>query len=402
MTRLIEDIEAVSRFGRDDGGVTRFAWSPELAEANGWLSERLEEIGLDVEVDAAGNVFGKWRAGDGKAVVVGSHLDSVPRAGRFDGVLGVLSGLEAIRILKERGVEPRRPVWLVSFTDEEGARFGTALFGSRAFVGQDLSGVDERRDVGGVSLREAMAGLGFDFERLGSARGVDEVGAYLELHIEQGPVLERAGVDAGIVTGIVGLLGFRAHLTGEANHAGTTPMALRRDALVGAARAVVALRNEARGRDDMTANVGSIAVEPGGSNVVPGACEFTIDVRSPTPEGLAHAEAFVRETLARVAADEQLELELRETYRLAPVPLDPDLQETLARAAELEGASYVRLASGAGHDAMVVAQHVPAAMVFVPSRGGISHSPSEYTPPEQCELGARILARGVELLVTAA
>ena len=167
MTRLIEDIEAVSRFGGDDGGVTRFAWSPELAEANGWLSERLEEIGLDVEVDAAGNVFGKWRAGDGKAIVVGSHLDSVPRAGRFDGVLGVLSGLEAIRILKERGVEPRRPVWLVSFTDEEGARFGTALFGSRAFVGQDLSGVDERRDAAGVSLREAMAGLGFDFERLG-------------------------------------------------------------------------------------------------------------------------------------------------------------------------------------------------------------------------------------------
>ena len=400
MTELGADLEAAARFGVRDGGVTRFAWSPEIAAVNEWLGGRMREIGLEVEVDAAGNVLGKWPAGTGKAVLVGSHLDTVPNGGRYDGALGVLAALEAFRVLQARALEPRQPLWLVSFTDEEGARFGTALFGSRAFVGEDLSGLGDRRDRDGVSLREAMRALGFDFERLPEGRGIDGVDAYLELHIEQGPVLEEAGVDVGIVTAIVGLVGLQARLLGEANHAGTTPMEARRDALVGAARAVIALREEARSRSDLTANVGSLSVEPGGSNVVPGACQFSIDVRSPTPDGLAHAERFVRETLARIAAEERLELEIRETFRLAPAPLHPGLQETLERAAELESASYLRLPSGAGHDAMVLARHVPTAMLFVPSRGGLSHSPEEFTPPEQCELGARVLARALELLVS--
>jgi beta-ureidopropionase / N-carbamoyl-L-amino-acid hydrolase len=197
----------------------------------------------------------------------------------------------------------------------------------------------------------------------------------------------------------VGLLGSRARFLGEANHAGTTPMELRRDALAGAARAVLALRDEARARADMTANVGVIAVEPGGFNVIPGAAEFSIDVRSPTGEGFARAEAFVREALARIAEEERLALDLSETHRLEPVPLYPALQEALARAADAEGASHVRLASGAGHDAMILGRHVPAAMLFVPSRGGVSHSPAEYTAPEHCELGARVLARALRELV---
>jgi hydantoinase/carbamoylase family amidase len=261
--------------------------------------------------------------------------------------------------------------------------------------------------VGGLDLEqlatrgvpEAMAAAGFEFDRLPEARRVEEVGAFLELHIEQGPLLEHRGLDVGIVTAIVGLLGFRARFVGAANHAGTTPIASRRDALVGAARAVVALRDEARARDDMTANVGVIAAEPGGFNVVPGASEFTIDVRSPTAPGLARAEAFVRDLLARIAAEERLELELTETQRKEPVGLDPDLQATLERAAEAEGASHQRMTSGAGHDAMVLGGHVPAGMLFVPSRGGVSHSPDEYTSPEQCDLGARVLAETLRLLL---
>ncbi len=395
MSSLAADLEAAARIGADPaGGVTRFAWSPELAAANAWLVERLAELGLETELDAAGNVLGRWEAGEGKAVLLGSHLDTVPRGGRYDGALGVLAALEVVRRLKAEGVGPRRPLWLVSFNDEEGGRFQTGMLGSRAFVG-DLDLEDWRRR----GVPEAMAAAGLDFERLPEAHGIDGVGAYLELHVEQGPRLERSGVDLGIVTAVTGMLGFRARFLGEANHAGTTPMEHRRDALAGAARAVIALRDEARAREDMTANVGVIAVEPGGFNVIPGAAEFTIDVRSPTPTGFERSDRFVRKTLKAIAEEDGLELELAETHRKEPVALDPELQAALERAAEAEAASTTRMPSGAGHDAMVLAHHVPAAMLFVPSRGGLSHCPEEFTAPEQCELGARVLTRAVRGLV---
>jgi allantoate deiminase len=392
---LTADLEAAARIGADPrGGVSRFAWSPELAEANAWLAGRLTALGLEVDLDSAGNVLGRWEAGEGKAVLLGSHLDTVPNGGRYDGALGVLAAVDVVRRLKAEGVEPASPLWVASFNDEEGSRFQTGMLGSRAFCGECEFEDWERRGIA-----EAMAAAGFDFDRLAEARRMDEVGAYLELHIEQGPVLERAGVELGIVTAITGMLGFRARFLGEANHAGTTPMELRRDALAGAARAVLALRDEARARDDTTANVGVISAEPGGFNVVPGVAEITIDVRSPSSKGFAGLEPLVRETLERIVAEEELGLELRETHRKQPVALDPELQDRLEQAAREEGATTLRLASGAGHDAMVLAHHVPAAMLFVPSRGGLSHTPDEYSSPEHCELGARVLARTVRSLV---
>lgn len=397
MPSLTTDLESAAQIGSDlRGGISRFAWTPELAEANAWLSERLADLGLEAELDPAGNVIGRWDAVAGKAVLVGSHLDTVPCGGRYDGALGVLAALDVVRRLRADGVEPRRPIWVVSFNDEEGARFQTGMLGSRAFSG-DCDLEDWRRR----GVAEAMADAGFDFARLADSRKVDEVGAYLELHIEQGPVLERAGVDLGIVTAITGMLGFRARFLGEANHAGTTPMGLRRDALAGAARAVLALRDEARARGDMTANVGAISAEPGGFNVVPGAAEITIDVRSATPEGFARLEPLVRGELERIASEEELGLEVNETHRKQPVALDPELQDRLEDAAGEEGATTLRLPSGAGHDAMVLAHHVPAAMLFVPSRGGLSHTPDEFSSPEHCEQGARVLARVVRRLVGA-
>jgi allantoate deiminase len=396
VSSLASDLEEAARIGADGGGVSRFAWTPELAQANEWLVGRLQELGLETEIDAAGNVLGRWEEGEGTAVLVGSHLDTVPRGGRYDGTLGVLAALEVVRTLRREGVSLRRPLWIVSFNDEEGSRFQTGMLGSRAFIG-DLDPEDWRRR----GVADAMTAGGFDFERLGEAKAVDRVGAYLELHIEQGPVLEQEGLDLGIVSGIAGLLGFRVRLSGEANHAGTTPMASRRDALAGAARIVLELRDEARSRGDMTANVGILTVAPGGFNVIPGTAEFTIDARAGDANAFARAEKFVRETLERVAAEEQLELEVTETHRKQPTPLDPDLQELLTRAAAAEGAIARSMPSGAGHDAMVLAKHVPAGMLFVPSRAGISHSPDEYTSPEQCELGARVLARAVRALVAA-
>lgn len=378
--------------GALDGGVTRVAWSPQLFEAYAWVGDRLRELGLEVEIDAAGNLLGRWEAGTGKSVLVGSHLDTVPSGGRLDGVLGVVAAVHAVALLKQEEFEPERPLWIAAFMDEEGTRFNTALFGSRAFAGDDVSHLGGRVDAAGMTLRDAMSAAGFDFDRVREARRIDEVGAYLELHIEQGPVLEAEGIVLGVVTSIVGLRGYRVRLRGEANHAGTTPMRLRRDALAGAARVVLALRDEARAREGATANIGKIAVQPGGSNVVPAVADFTVDVRATTPEGLEELARLVEETIERVAREEDLEADLEQTFALEPLELDPALIDVVERAAGREGVAATRMPSGAGHDAMVIGRHVPAAMLFVPSRGGISHSPAEASQPEHLELGMRVLA----------
>jgi allantoate deiminase len=385
--------------GGPDGGVTRVAWSPELFAAYTWIGDRLRELGLEVEVDAAGNLLAKWSAGSGSPVLVGSHLDTVPSGGRFDGVLGVVSALHAVRRLKAEGFEPARPLWVVAFMDEEGTRFDAALFGSRAFTGEDVTGLGERVDANGVSLREAMAAAGYDVARAGDADRVADVGAYLELHIEQGPVLEAAGIEIGVVTSIVGLRGYRVRLTGQANHAGTTPMALRRDALAGAARIALELREAARSREAVTANVGKLTVAPGGANVVPGLADFTLDVRATTGAGLAELEQIVEETVARIAAEEGLAVDLQQTFALEPLELDPMLVDVVARAAATEGASSLRMPSGAGHDAMLIGRRAPAAMIFVPSRGGISHCPDEYSSPAHIALGVGVLASALRELL---
>ncbi|MEO8687235.1 MAG: M20 family metallo-hydrolase [Solirubrobacteraceae bacterium] len=399
---LNDDLSAAARFGGDGDGVTRFAWSPELLSAHRWLAEQLEALGLAATLDAAGNVIGRWEAGSGKAVVIGSHLDTVPSGGRYDGALGVLAGLDVIRRLKAAGVEPARPVWLASFMDEEGARFRTALLGSRAFVGEDLTELAGRLDPAGGTLRDGMTAAGFDFDRLPEATAIGSVGAYLELHIEQGRVLESAGAGIGIVTGLAGMFGMRATLRGRADHAGTTPMNDRRDALVGASRAIVALRDHATRQPGLLRmTVGTMSVEPGGFNIVPASCEFSIDVRAERAEALDGAREWITALLEDVARDEDLELDLRPTHGQPPHDFDEQIIAALRRAAAAEGAKAVDMKSGAGHDAMVIGRHAPAAMLFVPSRDGLSHTPAEYTSPEQCELGARVLAGAVRDLAEA-
>jgi allantoate deiminase len=397
-TSVAASLERLAQFGGGpDGGVTRVAWSQELFEAYDWLGDRMHELGLEVEVDAAGNLFGRWAVGNGSPVLVGSHLDTVPSGGRLDGALGVVAAVHAVKLLQEQGFEPARPVWIVAFMDEEGTRFDAALFGSRAFVGEDVAPAGDRIDAAGTTLRYAMGERGHVLERVGEAARVAEVGAYLELHIEQGPVLEAEGVQIGVVTSIVGLRGYRVRLHGQANHAGTTPMSLRRDALAGAARIALELRDFARARENVTANVGKITVAPGGANVVPGFADFTIDIRAATPDGVAELERLVEETVARIAQEEGLGAELERTFSLEPLELDPKLVDAVERAAAEEGATSRRMPSGAGHDAMVVGRHVPAAMIFVPSRSGISHSPDEYSSPSEVELGMRVLAATLRL-----
>jgi allantoate deiminase len=394
------ELLALAAIGADGDGVTRTAWSPQLMQASQWLVERCVDAGATAEIDPAGNVVARWAGRrDAPALLVGSHIDTVRQGGRYDGALGVLGGLDAARRLHAGGARLGRPLWLAAFNDEEGTRFATSMFGSRAFAGEPLEAELRSADAAGTTVAAAMAAAGSDPASLPGARGLHRVGSYLELHIEQGPVLEEAGAGIGVVTAIVGLLGLRVTLGGQANHAGTTPMDLRRDALAGAARAILSLREHALGHG-LRLTVGEIEVAPGGSNVVPGACTFSVDVRTADPAALERAEAAVRDIVTACAAQEGLTAEATRVHRLEPVAMDPAMQAVLHRAAEAEGAQVLELVSGAGHDAMVLGRHVPAAMLFVPSRGGISHNPEEFTTPAHCELGARVLAAAIAVLAT--
>ena len=398
MSALMEDMADLSRFGVDGEGVTRLAWSPALEEALDWCAGRMRAAGLAVDRDEAGNLIGRWETGCGRAVVAGSHLDTVPSGGRFDGALGVLAAIDAVRALRAAGHRPASPIWVAAFMDEEGVRFGTSMLGSRAFAGETLDRPEARRDGDGVSLAEAMRALGREPTELPAARRIGEVAAYLELHIEQGPALERAGAEIGIVTAIAGMLGLEVSFTGSSRHAGTTPMELRRDALVGAARLIGELRQAARDAGDFVATVGVVRVWPGASNVVPGTATLSIDLRGADDAVLSRAEAAARSLVREVAAAEELAADVRELYRNPPLRLDTELIEVLEVSAREAGAEPLRLMSGAGHDAMVIGRHVPAGMLFVPSRDGVSHSPYELTDDRLCELGAAVLAGALRRL----
>jgi hydantoinase/carbamoylase family amidase len=266
------------------------------------------------------------------------------------------------------------------------------MFGSRAFAGEDLRAALDARDRSGETMRAVMSHRGHDPERIGEADRVDRVGAYVEVHIEQGPVLASQGMRLGIVESITGVMGYRLRLVGQTNHAGSTPIDLRRDALVGAARVVLGMREACERDPALRATVGRIAVDPGAMNVIPGLCELSIDVRPSTAELFAGADGFVRGLIDRVAAEEGLTAEVACEYAIDPCVMDPEIVAAIEAAAEDEKAPFMRMFSGAGHDAMVISRHAPVGMIFVPSRDGISHSPDEWTDTADCELGARVLA----------
>lgn len=392
MSGLLEDLGALKEFSSGGEGVTRLAWSSDLEAALDWCAELMEDAGLEVERDAAGNLIGRWSVGPGPAVLAGSHLDTVPSGGAFDGALGVLGAIDAVRRLRDSGLEPKRSIWVAAFMDEEGVRFGASMLGSRAFAGEDVTIFGDRPDSAGVSVREAMSALDRDFSVVQDAHAIDGVGAYLELHVEQGPVLERNEVDLGVVTEITGMTGLRLRFLGRARHAGSTPMDARRDALVGAARFVTELRDSAREDGELRATVGVLEAVPGAANVIPGEASLSVDLRATTEDGLDMAISLARSLAQRIAAEEDLEHEMSELYRHSPLPMDGELIELLESSAGEAGARTMRLQSGAAHDASVIGRHVPAGMLFVPSHDGISHAPDEHSDDAACELGAKVLA----------
>lgn len=396
--RLEDDLRTLASFSAPStlGGVTRRAWSDEFFAAQRWLVGRFEDAGLTVHVDAANNIWGRWEEGALPAVVAGSHIDSVPSGGAFDGCLGVLGALEAIRAMRAAGHRPARQLWVVAWMEEEGSAFGTALLGSRAFVGDlDLDDAAGRRDASGRTLAEAVAARGHEWSELADLpAGVSDIGSYLELHIEQGPILEAAGVPVGVVTDIVCFRAGTVTFTGVSNHAGTTPMDGRNDPAVGAARAIVTARDLAV-EHGVRATTGRLSATPGGSNVIPGEAAFSLDTRHRDKPAL---DAYLSELTARyqrIADEEGLTWNYVESYDIDPVPLDPDLQKLFTELCEASSIAHQPMVSGAGHDAMALAPRVPAGMLFVPSRAGVSHAPAEYTSPEHCALGADLLARAM-------
>lgn len=387
----------VNEFGAlPSGGVQRLAWTDAEVAAREWLAERCRDHGLRTDVDEAGNVWA-W-GGEHPAVVMGSHLDTVPRAGRFDGALGVLAALAVLSAARDAGLPHADRLALVCFTDEEGVRFSTGMTGSRAVAGMlPEAEVRQARTADGQQLWDVLLRRGLDPSLMQrAARRRPAVGAYLELHIEQGRQLEERGAVLGIVEVIAGLRSWHIDVRGQRNHAGTTALRDRRDALIPVAVAVLQARRVMHEFPGLVATVGHAAVLDGASNIVPGETRCTLDVRGTDPAEIETAAARVLAAVRESARDNHCALDAEEAKRLTPVRLDPHVTATLEAVAANRRQATARLPSMAGHDAMNLAgAGIPCGMIFVPSRGGLSHCPEEHSSAEDC-------ARGTELMGDAA
>ncbi|MBI4184051.1 MAG: Zn-dependent hydrolase [Proteobacteria bacterium] len=379
-----------------EGGVCRPALSDDDRRARERLIAWCRDIGLEVTLDRIGNLFA-WRKGRDPArapVLLGSHLDSQPTGGRFDGALGVLAGLEVLRALAAAGIETAAPLVLANWTNEEGWRFQPAMLGAAVFAG--LVPLDSALAAADAEGRT----VGSELARIGQA-GPDPVGgraidSYFELHIEQGPVLEEEGAVVGVVSGALGRRRIEVGVAGEATHAATFPMPRRRDALVGAARMVEAVWREGTALHPAgRATVGLFEVAPSSRNVVPGRVRFVVDIRHPDEAALARAEAELGREFREIAEGLGLGLDIAPGNGYPPVPFDPACVALVREAARALGLPARELPSGAGHDAVQIARVAPAAMIFVPCRRGVSHSPEEAITPDWAEAGANVLLRAV-------
>jgi allantoate deiminase len=382
--RVIADLRELDRLTGGPEGARRVCWTPAWQEARRFLRARLGAIdGVTVEEDEAGNLWATLPGEREQSVAVGSHIDSVPAGGWLDGALGVMAGLEVLRAAAAAAAgQPSQTIKLVDFADEEGARFGRSLFGSSAVAGTlDPAELEGARDADGRPIREVLAEHGVEVDRVAeAARRVEGLVAYIELHIEQGPVLEREGVPVAAVSGTVGVERHRLIFEGQASHAGTTPMELRRDAGLAAAQTALAVEHIAR-RHDGVGTTGSMRLEPGIPTAVPGRAELLVDLRHADAGPLVEMLDETREAARHAAAERGCAVALVEVWSIEPIRFD----ERLVAAAREAARSDRALASGALHDAAEMARVVPAAMLFTPSTSGLSHTREEDTPEADLE-----------------
>ncbi|MBM4442641.1 MAG: Zn-dependent hydrolase [Candidatus Rokubacteria bacterium] len=390
--RLEQSITDLGRIGATPrGGLTRVALTDEDKRGRDWLVARMKDAGLRVTVDQMGNIFGE-RAGTEPLppVMMGSHADSVPTGGKYDGQLGVLCGLEVIRALNDAKARTRHPVTLIVFTNEEGARFQPAMIASGVLAGKiPLEDAYNARDKDGIRLVDALERIGY----LGPEPCVPRAfRAYLELHIEQGPFLEEEHLSIGVVEGIVAIAWSRLTITGVQDHAGPTPMRIRHDALVAAADVIGRVRGIARELGgELVTTVGHVVVHPNIVNAIPGTVQLSIDMRDPHDATLDRARGLLDAAVREACEQEGVRYELEHYWRVPRTPFAPDVVAAIERAAKTTGAGYRRILSGAGHDAQYMGAIGPAGMIFVPSHGGRSHCEEEFTPMDDIEHGANTL-----------
>ena len=390
--RTVSDLKEIRKLTGDDDGAQRVAWTDTWITARDWVREQLEAIdGVSVERDEAGNVWATLPGASEEFVIIGGHVDSVPDGGWLDGILNVLAGVEVLRSMA--GEELPVTLKLVDWADEEGARFGRSLLGSSAAAGSlEPDSVRGLTDRDGTALPDAMAEHGVDLDSALEARSrLDGALAYLELHIEQGPVLEAMDIPLGVVLGTFGVQRHRVRFKGAHAHAGATPMDKRQDAFLAAARSALAWRDDAAARDDVRATTGTVKVSPGIVTAFNGICEVSLDQRALDPDVLADMLAEAKDTSEALAAAEGCTVEWEQVWEIEPIPFDDRLIEMADEVVhEVAGTSH-RLPSGPLHDAAEMARVMPTVMLFVKSLGGVSHTKEEDTPDEDLELSVRAL-----------
>lgn len=403
--RLLRDLNAVSRIGLGDhGSVTRLVFSIKELRGRQLLIHLMTQAGLKIHIDRIGNIFGRLNGSNPKApaVLAGSHLDTVAQGGKFDGPVGVIGALEAVRTLKENKVPLLSPVEVVCFVGEESSRFGFSTLGSSLLAGQVKSkDLANAVDAQGTKLEDILLSMGIYRDNLASLkRDPATVKAYFELHIEQGPILEAKNKKIGIVTSIAAPTRFKVVFTGQADHSGTTPMEMRKDALVAAADLImhvekVCLEFSQMDKGRVVGTVGAMKIEPGVINAIPGKAELSVDVRSISAGAKDRVASLVKDRAQEIARRRNIAVDLLPIRDEIPVALDDRLLPLLKEICEAKGIAYEVMPSGAGHDAMQMAKITRAGMLFVPSKRGISHSPMEWTDPEDICLGAQLLLEAI-------
>jgi allantoate deiminase len=384
--------------GEQDGGVTRLLYTEAWKQAHQALALKMAEGGLQVYDDRVGNLYGRVEGTipHAQTILTGSHIDTVKNGGKYDGAYGIVAGLIALEYLSKTYGSPKRPLEVVALCEEEGSRFPLSFWGSGNITGlHHMHKIAGLKDANDICFEDAMFQAGFG-QLIQQDCTRTDIAAYIELHIEQGVVLERQGIKLGIVESIVGQKRYTFIIDGEANHAGTTPMRMRRDALTGAAEMIQQLEKSAlRYNDQLVATVGFIEAIPNATNVIPGRAIFTVDVRHANEKLLNQFTIGMISRFHEIAASRQLNLEVQQWMDEAPVHLDAGLTEKLESVCQSQGVSYQRMISGAGHDSQIFQTICPTAMLFVPSQNGISHSPLEFTSPEDLTNGILVL---IELL----
>ena len=395
--KLLEQLRELGAIGHDaaQGGRTRIALTDEEKAGRDLLVRWMRELDLEVRVDQIGNIFGVLHAahpeGMAQPLMMGSHIDTVRNAGALDGCYGVLAGLAVVRAYRQAGLRPARAIVVAAFTNEEGVRYQPDMMGSLVYAGgMDVQAALRTVGTDGTRLGDELARIGYAGDMVPGAIVPRE---YIELHIEQGPVLEAEGKLIGVVESLQGISWQKVTITGVANHAGTTPTRLRHDAGYAAAACVAFLREQVVGAAPETtlATVGSLRLEPDLINVIPRKATFTVDLRDPGEQRLQTAESRLADFLATLAEREGVTVETEQLVRFEPVVFDAALADRIQAAAQRRGLPHRRMTSGAGHDAQMLARIAPSAMIFVPSRGGISHNPREHTDDDQLALGAQVL-----------